>query len=648
MPEVHDGNVQPQSDRVKTASINSSIPAFDRNLPSPPPSPAIHNAGVRPVTEAAPTAQVTPAVSDTHEPPVVEEQSSQSQPVPPQPAQEAVQPQPVPPQPVQPEPAVELIQPKQVSQPQPKLQPKVQQPAAPKKTEAEPVSTKMDTDELEFESDIPKPKTDDTVDIENIVNDSEDDDGEVTFRNLDKQALAVPLSDLQTLAEYFRKIRDANPSLINDQLLDIGSDVRSIMDSIILLGSGGVDDYLEALKKVKPESLRTNIDGVTDTKAAVKSKFRDTDHITVEGNDAELVFSAMLSGGVRRFVLWNTGITISLRPLSLNQLHQFFTEINHTDDEYGRNLGAPYYMYSSLVISAYIIEHLLPQAICGSSYVKWNDTDALLNVISYQDYPTIVWALATMLYPDGIPVAYTCTEPDCGQVTREVIDLAKLHKINYDLVTPEMLEYVAKSGDRRRKVLDDDLARYRTLIPVNRKLSYQFGTEGSSKYRKWEFKMKEPSLADWVQVGREFLQEIRRSVSLRSLPEVSNLVAYNYFRIYKPWIESISLTMYSKGKPQTATVVNNGNDGNNNAIQSCLDELRADHRQAIDDLFQGYIHDSLISHICFHLDKCPHCGRTPVMSHHGYIPYDVERSFFILAGMKHRRVDSPTSAVLQG
>ena len=494
-----------------------------------------------------------------------------------------------------------------------------------------------DSDAAEFDNSPNEDNTvhsetenDRTVDVEKILDEYQKSDDTETI-NADKRTISVPLSKIEDMDAYANRIVAEKPAEALMQLNDGASDLTAVLDAEREY-TNARDQQLDALKRVKPEVLKRSIGGVGDTKATVKSRFKETNTLEVSGEDGQIVFAAMLSGGMRRIPLWNSGITITLRPLTLDQLRRYSLEVTTRDNEYGRTFGAFYYMYANYEISSYIIERLLPIAICGSNYVHWNtgSKEALLKVISIQDYPTILWAMGVMMHPNGVPINFVCAEPGCGHVSREKADISKLRLLNTEVINDQMIEHFKSN----KKVNDEDLAKYRSYLPFNRKLILDTGEEGTPEFRRWTFHLKEPSLFDWRAVGRDFVGELRKTADVTVQDEVNDYLFYNYLRAYKPWIEKIELSSYMNDQLKTAIVTNDGDPRNNATIYACLNDLRMTARAEVDKMFQDYIQDTQISHICFYYPKCPKCGKEPAVSYHGYIPYDPERAFFTLALMK--------------
>lgn len=381
---------------------------------------------------------------------------------------------------------------------------------------------------------------------------------------------------------------------------------------------------MDALKKIPEEKLselKASYKGVGDSLATAAAKLRGVDTLNVEGEDALLTSLALL-GGVRRITLWNSGLTLTLRNLNLNVLSQFYTEINHTDYEYGREYGMFYYLFADLKINEYIINRILPLAIGSSNYVDWKKKSKLWSQISMQDFHTILWALAVMMHPHGTNVNFTC--PSCGEVNKEKIDLTKLKLLNRDLLNEYMAEHFKKGT-----VTDEDMDNYRKVANLDRTAEFSYSEDGEFT-RKFKVVFKQANLGDYLSVARDFNSELEKSADIHDSDSVNTYMFYNNMRMYKPWIKSISFAVDTADGEKWVNIENTGTADQDKAIFGVLNEFQMNYPEFA-DLVKDYILDTKITHIAYYYPKCPHCGKEPSGSYHGYIPYDPAKNFFTLA-----------------
>ena len=527
------------------------------------------------------------------------------------------------------------------------------------KAPAEPPVVKDDNKPIDFHDpadDLTDEEAEEISVIEQIGkewDDAIDKDGPSAATNWDKFGISVPLSSAEKVTEHRNKLLENNKDN-REELMKMASDMSSdwvAVDEATRYFSGAVTCLKEALERVSknPEELKdkfvNNIKGRGMAKGKLSPKFVSSDRNVLTGDDA---FSAFMieTGGIRKLTLWNSGITLTLKNLSLNAINRFFNTVNHQDYHYGREFGGFYYFFADLEITKYIVDNLLPLAINGSNYKHFKDTKALLSAISYQDYPVIVWALASMMYPDGATVRYICSNPACQKVHQDVIDLEKLRLNNIDLISDQMVEHFKPNKEKKGWVDDTDLANYRKLLGFDDK-SVEFDYDTCDGKKHWKVNFKQASLGDFIQVGEEFNADLSAQVSVTSRDEVLQFIGYNRCRCYKPWIKSIELTKVIDGETKVMVVENLPSGENDNTIEMLLDDFQQ-HSVEFGEMVKQYIFETKITHIAFYYPACPDCGTASETSYGGFIPYDPMNGFFNLGLTKLVRATSKTETKKDG
>lgn len=480
---------------------------------------------------------------------------------------------------------------------------------------------------------------DTSVDITSILEEYEasiKEDTKSRIRNIDKTPLSVPLTDadsLPPLAEkVISKVAAENRAGVADEIEDYASDYHAVYNASEYYSSGN-EMLKNTLSKADTDKLVNSIPNVKEGVAGIGVKHIDPDNPrkVYSGEEGYRIF-ATITTGVRRVVLWNSGITLTLRNVNLRQLDNYLETVNHSDYEYGKEYGGWYYLFSSLVIDKHIVEQLLPGVIISSNYKDWQDTDKLLSQISLQDYQVILWALCCLMYPMGTDVAYVCGNKDCGHIHRERSDLSKLRLDNTALINEDMIKHLSE-----RRVDDKSLERYRQLCNLDDTIEFEISDSGehSTKYKIY---LKQATIKDYIDTGREYNAELAKQIDVTSREAVARYITYNQNRCYRPWIKSIECTVVVSGKEIATAIVENDGTGKNDAtIGEILDSIQQNYPKFNKEI-QDYIQRTKISHIAFFMDKCPKCGTKPVTSINGYIPYDMAQAFFILGRMKLLRI----------
>lgn len=478
-------------------------------------------------------------------------------------------------------------------------------------------------DDSAFE-DNSAPKQDSEFDISEI-NDYKESvaKGDAEVSGWDKFGLCVPLSDAEKTISHADQINTGLGSDATEALSDVSSDLNTVMEASRAITSASLL-LKEALERVAHiDKLKDNQTGHGFTKANLGKHYQDIDSKVVSGDEALRVFTT-ITGGLRKVTLWNSGFSINIKNMSLDALSSFLKEMHKSDYEYGKEYGGFYYLFADLSITEYIIDKLLPLVITGSNYADYKDISKLRKAISFQDYPVILWALASMMYPDGTNIRYVCSEPDCHHIESARIDLEKLRLNNEDLINEDMRTFMADHV--KTKVTDEDLVKYRELCKLEKDVEFEYGDIEETK-KKWKVTLKQCSLQEYMDLGNEFNEELISRASATSREEVAQFIAYNQMKTLLPWIKSMTLTTNVKGKAKTFTVENN--ELNKETINAMLDEFMMN-KPEFSDMVKNYILDTKISHIVFYYPKCPKCGKAPYNSIGGFIPYDPMQNFFIL------------------
>lgn len=485
----------------------------------------------------------------------------------------------------------------------------------------------------------------DEVDVTTILQQAEranDEDENLRYNNIERITPAVPCSTVDKIDDYVNRLSSRNQDALRADLADVTSDLSVALEAERNLTLAH-DTLQDSLAKVPVDKLQRHYQGLGDGTANLNSKFKESNVYSLkDANDALLMFNTAL-GGLRQITLWNSGFKISLRSIPLYVLNQYYSSVNHSDYEYGRSFGAPYYLFSDYNITKTVIETILPVAICGSTYKHWRDRDKLLAAISFQDYPTIIWAIGAMLHPNGAEISFVCAEEGCGNVIRETVDLNKLRLINTDLINDQMVEFFkTKSKD----VDDNDLEEYRKLLGLNKTVEFEYTVSGIKKH--WKVGLKQCSLSEYLDLGNEYLNDMMAEVSLDNERDVTNFINFNFMRSYKPWIETIEFSFGKEGQPMNTMTYNTkevtGNTTTTNQVLDAILEELTNNYAKFSELVREYILDTKISHIAFYFPKCPKCGKEPSASYHGYMAYDPQRNFFTQALMRLIQVNStPTT-----
>lgn len=467
--------------------------------------------------------------------------------------------------------------------------------------------------------------------------------GERQITGWDKVGIDIALSTPEKTAEHWQKLQREVKSEDDPALTDLGSALMTLTETVKTF-TKSAELCVEAFKKIAPESELRNklveqVDNFGINKAKVAKKYsNETGDVVLSGAEAKKIFT-IITGGMRRVTLWNSGITVTVRNLTLEQISRFLHELNHTSYQYGREYGGLYYAFADLEISRYIVERLFPLVICGSSFLEWRDTDKLLKVIKWQDFHVIVWTLASMMYPDGASIKYVCSEPNCEHIVEETVDLTKMRLNNVTMINDKMIAHFENLRVKGKEFHTyEDILQYQKDTNTERTIEFSYGSDDS--LRKFEVTLRQASVSDYLSLGQSFNAEMSRVCNFDDEDKVMQYIAMTHYRCFTPWIKSIKSTVVINGK-STSFVVNNYNENGDRTtdvneqetIQMCLDEFRQ-HSPDFADKVHDFIIGTKISHIAFYFPECPKCHHKVENGYGGFIPYDPVHAFFTLGFSK--------------
>lgn len=478
------------------------------------------------------------------------------------------------------------------------------------------------------------------------VNEEADQDAQFK-KNIDNFALLARLSTRQETSEAYTDLVNNTSREENDRaMMDVTSRQYQLSRVTTDLSSDD-ENELAALRRLgdKPEDAKKldySYKGIADDVAVVDKYFAQSDTYEATKN-ANMIFNALLNGGMRRINLWNSGFTLTLRCPTLSELNDYYTAINRMDLERGAQHGALYYHFGVCAITREFVDHLLPVVIRGSSYNKYTNHTALLKAISLQDFNTIVWALSVLMNPDGAYVDYVCAHEGCNHTQRELVDLSKLRLLNTDIINDDMVNYF-KDGNR---VVDDEkLDLYHKLCKFDRTL--EFVQQKGATTRTWKIEVKQASLYDYLVEADRFLVDLdmsarldddeadldKETVEYLQRQAVENFFRFNGVRAFIPWIRKITLTdQVADGKTRTV-IYDLENSENKDNIPAVMEKILNALSIGVPDFVKKmdeYITGTRVSHIAYYYPECPRCHTPPSNSWNGYVPYDALFNFFMLA-----------------
>lgn len=332
----------------------------------------------------------------------------------------------------------------------------------------------------------------------------------------------------------------------------------------------------------------------------------------VSGKEATMLLLAK-ERNVRRIYLYNSGFDITLKGPSLDELNIYYNKTSSEVQEYGREYGAHFYMFSDLIIKKASIE-LFMKLVTNASVKNWRKGQTLAKAIKISDYDTILWAIGSLMFKAGFPFQFACTNPDhtCSYTEELKIDLKKIRYNNYSIIPKECLTFL---GENKVRTLDE-LAHYNEMLGLSKTVKLHGAWSGITKV---------PSIHDFLTYGALFNASLLENVQIEDRSSIHRYLQFNYYKILAPWMSEVRY---------------HNEDGSLNfRIQDMASIIEVLDTSQLEDTTFGkemeeFIKSSCISHICIPFTKCPACGHVPSYSIGGYLPFDVQQNFFIQSVMR--------------
>lgn len=326
-------------------------------------------------------------------------------------------------------------------------------------------------------------------------------------------------------------------------------------------------------------------------------------------------------GAVVQIPLWHTGIWISIKTPSGAELLELQRRLSNEKISLGRMTNGLIFSNTSVYTNSYLINFALSHIYDAS--VKDFSPQSLKAIIKITDIPTIIWGLASSIYPHGYPYARACMnyEKGCQHIVKEKLSLPKLMWTDNRSLTAWQRKLMSR---RNSKFSDEELARYQDEHP-------KIGPRTFSVNESLSFTLNVPTIEQYENSGFEWVDNIVKmmedsfGVSLRG-DERSTYIEHQgrmtSLRQYGHWVQKV--------------MIDNEETGDDRETIEGMMEVFSSSREVRETLFEeiaDYIDNSTVSLIAIPKYNCPNCGgdQSPEDNKHPYlIPIDPSRIFFTL------------------
>lgn len=333
----------------------------------------------------------------------------------------------------------------------------------------------------------------------------------------------------------------------------------------------------------------------------------------ISGQKAKLFILAG-NRNVKRIYLYNSGFNIILRGPTLIEVNLVYNRLYEDMHEYGRMLGAIFYMYSDLKIKS-IIWDFIESLVISSNLNKWDKNNRLRNCVSLLDYQSILLAIGSLMFKSGYPLKHVCINPNCRAVTEENVDLNRLQLTDFSRIPENKLRWLANS----EKVSLDDVKQYKEAL----------GNTDNILINNYKLYLKVPSMSEYIVHGSAYNDEMAMSIhDFTDSKIVDQYLKYNYSRLFEPWISHIEAI-----EPSDNSVLFKVAD--DETITLILNEIQnSDESEIFSEKINEFIQKVSVSNVGYFGVPCSSCGQEPTNMFNGFIPFDTQSSFFTMLVMR--------------
>lgn len=336
------------------------------------------------------------------------------------------------------------------------------------------------------------------------------------------------------------------------------------------------------------------------------------------GNNAVLK-SSIFMRGVKTLRLLNSGFTIGIRSFNISEIESINNHINNITEQYETNVGALGYLYESIAVKDIVLLHA-HKNIVFSNLEGYEDYERFVSCVSFHDYQSIVWAIVSAAHKHGITITYPCHE--CHHASNETIDLNHTRQNNMSLLSEE-----CKNILKMKMVTPEICKKYRDnlLYVKDAKTNDRFDKRSYINEDEEEVSvdLQVPTLAEWFEGGRHFKNEILSYLDddILNSDDITKRYNTSYFKAIAPWVKCVD--------EDGNLFVRSGDDIEADA--AVFGQIVQDMQESFPLLYkdiQSFIMNSSVSIIGYPAKPCAYCKAVSKYAHNGFIPIDIETSFF--------------------
>lgn len=211
-------------------------------------------------------------------------------------------------------------------------------------------------------------------------------------------------------------------------------------------------------------------------------------------------------GTLFRAPLWSSGIWLTVKAPSEARLVEFARQMVANKISLGRMTYGMSFS-NHMVYTAELFAELLAECEYNSTA---SEKIELMDIISIQDFMTLVWALACAIYPNGFNYRRSCVNsPDkCTHVVEDRINVARMLRVDQSSFTQEQLVFM--SNKKNRSATLEQIKKYQAGFAANFNHEKTLTSHRSGKKMKVVFKV--PTLREYIETGDKWATSISSAV----------------------------------------------------------------------------------------------------------------------------------------
>lgn len=247
--------------------------------------------------------------------------------------------------------------------------------------------------------------------------------------------------------------------------------------------------------------------------------------------------------------LFSSGISATSKPLHEREIVAVWTEIFDQTLTLGRRTHGALFSNSQVYADRAIYRFWLNSIV--STSVKDLKLDSLLDIISISDMPSISHAVATSIYPNGIPYQRAAWTPEGmpKQEIRQLLDLGKVMWFDEKMLDKAQMDHLAKRDENSTTL--EQVKKYQDSLVYNRTDIIDIGN-GIKVH------LVNPTLRQYFETGDRWIMELNRIVKEALGDDATDMQRNKYVEMLSKASRLCKYAHYVKGVENDGEMTDTG------------------------------------------------------------------------------------------